>query len=236
MDRLEAMECCSSSPEAGSLSAASRRLEDPAGDRQPQGRRPRGATGAKLMNRTAAARPDRCRPRLSSRPRGASSMMSPRPNGQLPANMRAQGRADHHRAAGVWQAACAAGRRRIPRGLSRGRHQAGAQRPHRQPHRRTCRSRRPRSASMPDSSMVAMRVGSIGRSSARARPISPAHGRPRHPAELAGHDCISFDNLPAALDRWIFMPARPKSPYRSARGFASTPPKRRSMPRLPASG
>jgi DNA-binding transcriptional LysR family regulator len=57
---------------------------------------------------------------------------------------------------------------------------------------------------MPDSSLVALRVGSIGRIVCASPAYLRARGRPRHPAELAGHDCITFDNLMPA-DRWVFM-------------------------------
>ena len=59
---------------------------------------------------------------------------------------------------------------------------------------------------MPDSSLVAMRVGSISRIVCASPAYLAARGRPRHPAELAGHDCITFDNLMPA-ERWVFPQA-----------------------------
>ncbi|HWA49816.1 MAG TPA: LysR family transcriptional regulator [Dongiaceae bacterium] len=60
-----------------------------------------------------------------------------------------------------------------------------------------------RISELPDSSMVATRIATI-------RPVicaSPAylstHGTPRHPEELAGHDCIMRTRLPAP-DSWPF--------------------------------
>jgi DNA-binding transcriptional LysR family regulator len=56
---------------------------------------------------------------------------------------------------------------------------------------------------LPDSSLIAIRVGSI-------RPVvcaSPGYyavrGTPKHPADLNVHDCISFDGL-ASYDSWRF--------------------------------
>ena len=60
---------------------------------------------------------------------------------------------------------------------------------------------------MPDSSLVALRVGSISRIVCASPAYLAARGRPRHPAELAGHDCITFDNLMPA-ERWVFPHSR----------------------------
>ena len=56
---------------------------------------------------------------------------------------------------------------------------------------------------LPDSSLVATRVGSISRIVCGSPAYFSARGRPIAPADLAGHDCVTFDNLFPA-DRWIF--------------------------------
>ena len=59
---------------------------------------------------------------------------------------------------------------------------------------------------LPASSLVAIRVGSIGRIVCASPAYLAVRGRPRRPAELAGHDCITFDNLMPA-ERWVFPQA-----------------------------
>ena len=60
-----------------------------------------------------------------------------------------------------------------------------------------------RIGSLPDSSLVATRLGAI-RSVACASPIYLAkRGTPATPQELAGHDCITFNTLQPA-ERWSF--------------------------------
>ena len=59
---------------------------------------------------------------------------------------------------------------------------------------------------LPASSLVAIRVGSIGRIVCASPAYLAARGRPRRPAELASHDCITFDNLMPA-ERWVFPQA-----------------------------
>lgn len=61
-----------------------------------------------------------------------------------------------------------------------------------------------RIGNLPDSSMVATRVGAIGRVVCGSPAYFAAHGRPKIPADLAGHDCISFDGM-LASSRWLFM-------------------------------
>ena len=59
---------------------------------------------------------------------------------------------------------------------------------------------------LPASSLVAIRVGSIGRIVCASPAYLAVRGRPRRPAELASHDCITFDNLMPA-ERWVFPQA-----------------------------
>ena len=59
---------------------------------------------------------------------------------------------------------------------------------------------------LPASSLVAIRVGSIGRIVCASPAYLATRGRPRRPAELASHDCITFDNLMPA-ERWVFPQA-----------------------------
>jgi DNA-binding transcriptional LysR family regulator len=56
---------------------------------------------------------------------------------------------------------------------------------------------------LPDSSLVALRVGSISRVVCASPAYLAARGEPGIPAELTGHDCITFDNLGLA-ERWSF--------------------------------
>ena len=56
---------------------------------------------------------------------------------------------------------------------------------------------------LPDSSMVATRVGAIRRVLCGSPAYFAAHGTPRHPKELATRDCITFAGLMSA-DSWTF--------------------------------
>ena len=56
---------------------------------------------------------------------------------------------------------------------------------------------------MPDSSLVALRVGSISRIVCASPAYLNARGRPKHPADLAGHDCVTFDGM-MQTERWVF--------------------------------
>jgi DNA-binding transcriptional LysR family regulator len=60
-----------------------------------------------------------------------------------------------------------------------------------------------RIGALPDSSLMAMRVGAITRVVCASPSYLAARGTPRHPKELAGHDCVSFDGL-TAPDAWSF--------------------------------
>jgi DNA-binding transcriptional LysR family regulator len=56
---------------------------------------------------------------------------------------------------------------------------------------------------LPDSSLVAQHVGAISRIVCASPAYLAERGRPKHPAELAGHDCVTFDHL-TPMDRWVF--------------------------------
>jgi DNA-binding transcriptional LysR family regulator len=56
---------------------------------------------------------------------------------------------------------------------------------------------------LPDSAMVAIRVGSIRRIVCASPAYLAGHGTPARPPELAGHDCITFEGL-AGPATWSF--------------------------------
>lgn len=56
---------------------------------------------------------------------------------------------------------------------------------------------------LPDSSLVATRVGSIRRVLCASPAYFAARGTPKRPADLAAHECVTFDGLSAA-DAWTF--------------------------------
>jgi DNA-binding transcriptional LysR family regulator len=57
---------------------------------------------------------------------------------------------------------------------------------------------------LPDSSLVATRVGAIGLIVCASPDYLASRGRPATPADLGSHDCISFENL-LPQDRWSFV-------------------------------
>jgi DNA-binding transcriptional LysR family regulator len=57
---------------------------------------------------------------------------------------------------------------------------------------------------LPDSSLVATRVGAISRVVSASPAYLARHGRPKAPADLAAHDCVTFDNLDAR-ESWPFV-------------------------------
>jgi DNA-binding transcriptional LysR family regulator len=57
---------------------------------------------------------------------------------------------------------------------------------------------------LPDSSLLATRVGSIRRIVCASPAYFETHGTPRSPDDLAAHHCISFEGL-TAPDRWSFV-------------------------------
>ncbi len=70
---------------------------------------------------------------------------------------------------------------------------------------------------LPDSSMMAVRLGAIGWVTCASPDYLRSRGTPSLPAELEGHDCIAFEGLYASA-RWIFaadgesvaVPIRPR--------------------------
>ena len=56
---------------------------------------------------------------------------------------------------------------------------------------------------LPDSSLIAIRVGDVRRVVCASPGYLAARGRPGHPADLIGHDCISFYPMSLA-DAWDF--------------------------------
>ncbi|MDX8537984.1 LysR family transcriptional regulator [Mesorhizobium abyssinicae] len=56
---------------------------------------------------------------------------------------------------------------------------------------------------LPDSSLVAIRVGAIRRVVCASPPYLAAHGTPQTPGDLAVHSCVTFDNLSAPAT-WVF--------------------------------
>jgi DNA-binding transcriptional LysR family regulator len=57
---------------------------------------------------------------------------------------------------------------------------------------------------LPDSSLVAMRVGSIGRVVCGSPAYFAHRGTPKRPNELSKHDCITFNGL-TSPEAWIFL-------------------------------
>lgn len=60
-----------------------------------------------------------------------------------------------------------------------------------------------RISELPDSSLIATRVGAIRRVICASPTYFAARGTPRHPSDLEHHDCITFEGMTAA-NRWNF--------------------------------
>jgi DNA-binding transcriptional LysR family regulator len=67
-----------------------------------------------------------------------------------------------------------------------------------------------RIGALPDSSMMATRIGSVRRVVCGSPAYFAEHGTPKTPADLTGHACITFDVL-AAGTAWIFASPDKKS-------------------------
>lgn len=60
-----------------------------------------------------------------------------------------------------------------------------------------------RVAELPDSSLVAARVGAVGRVVCASPAYLKQRGTPRHPSDLRTHDCVTFEGLSSAR-QWVF--------------------------------
>ena len=60
-----------------------------------------------------------------------------------------------------------------------------------------------RIGALPDSGLIATRVGAIRRVVCGSPAYFAAHGTPKHPSELATHACVTFEGL-MAPDAWTF--------------------------------
>ena len=67
---------------------------------------------------------------------------------------------------------------------------------------------------LPSSSLIARRVGSVRLVVCASPGYLAAHGTPQTPDDLAGHDCISFDEL-LARNLWTFVRSETPIPVRS---------------------
>lgn len=61
-----------------------------------------------------------------------------------------------------------------------------------------------RIAHLPDSSLKAVRVGSVTRGLYASPAYLAAHGEPRSPDDLAGHTCLAFGAAGQPAERWTF--------------------------------
>ncbi|MBZ9655307.1 LysR family transcriptional regulator [Phyllobacterium lublinensis] len=64
-----------------------------------------------------------------------------------------------------------------------------------------------RIGNLPDSNMIATKVGSIRRAAYASPAYLARHGTPQKPEDLAGHDCITFEGF-ASPAVWTFMRSR----------------------------
>ncbi len=72
-----------------------------------------------------------------------------------------------------------------------------------------------RIAHLPDSSLTALKVGSVRRLLCAAPAYLAAHGTPRTPADLGAHDAIVFASSGAAQTEWGFGAGRASVPLKS---------------------
>lgn len=86
-----------------------------------------------------------------------------------------------------------------------------------------------RIASLPDSSLIARRLCGVTRHLVAAPSYLKAHGRPRHPMQLADHICLGYAYL-TTPDTWRFLDGkgetasvRPSGPLRVNNGDAMMP-------------
>jgi DNA-binding transcriptional LysR family regulator len=64
---------------------------------------------------------------------------------------------------------------------------------------------------LPDSSLIATRVGSVHQVVCASPGYFAAHGRPAHPGELSAHECVTFEGLMSA-DSWKFSSGKSVAP------------------------
>lgn len=60
-----------------------------------------------------------------------------------------------------------------------------------------------RVGTLPDSSLVALRVGAIQRCICGSPSYFAQRGTPKHPEDLSGHDCVTFSGM-SSVDAWAF--------------------------------
>ena len=68
-----------------------------------------------------------------------------------------------------------------------------------------------RIGSVSDSSLVALKVGAVRRVACASLEYLAARGVPKMPADLSGHDCVTFEGLQSA-DAWLFPGKRGERP------------------------
>ena len=78
-----------------------------------------------------------------------------------------------------------------------------------------------RISELPDSSLVAVRVGTIRRVVCASPAYLAEHGTPGHPSELTNYDCITRTNL-AAPDAWPFRVGKVIKPFPVRKRLATT--------------
>lgn len=59
---------------------------------------------------------------------------------------------------------------------------------------------------LPDSSLIAAHVGTVCRVVCAGLDYLASHGKPNHPSELSEHSCVNFEGLPSG-PLWTFTPA-----------------------------
>ncbi|MGO4136699.1 LysR family transcriptional regulator [Rhizobium brockwellii] len=64
-----------------------------------------------------------------------------------------------------------------------------------------------RIGNLPDSNLIATRLGAIRRTVYASPDYLTRHALPRHPGDLAGHDCVTFEGM-ASMPSWTFIEGR----------------------------